>query len=108
LYKAVTRSPALQGVLVYPSVEDPQDWFPTAEYKRFMEVPEKSLSMRVQGTPTILVVDGVGSVVRSKDETISEDDEKRSLEATQKMTDGYIKRVDEAAKAKEQEILEIR
>jgi ribosome recycling factor len=43
-----------------------------------------------------------------KDKAISEDDEKRSLEEIQKMTDGYIKKVDEAAKAKEKEILEIR
>jgi len=43
-----------------------------------------------------------------KDKTIGEDDEKRGLEEIQKMTDGYMKRLDELAKAKEKEILEIK
>ncbi len=43
-----------------------------------------------------------------KDKAISEDDEKRSLEEIQKMIDAYIKKLDEAAKAKEKDILEIR
>ncbi|MEO5924609.1 MAG: ribosome recycling factor [Bryobacteraceae bacterium] len=42
-----------------------------------------------------------------KDKTISEDDERRGLEETQKMTDGYIAKVDATAKAKEKEILAI-
>jgi ribosome recycling factor len=43
-----------------------------------------------------------------KDKVISEDDERRGLEETQKLTDGYIAKIDQAAKAKEKEILEIK
>ncbi len=43
-----------------------------------------------------------------KDKAISEDDEKRALEEIQKMIDAYIKKLDEAAKAKEKDIMEIR
>jgi ribosome recycling factor len=43
-----------------------------------------------------------------KDKAISEDDEKRSLEEIQKMTDAFIKKLDEAAKAKEKDIMDIR
>lgn len=42
-----------------------------------------------------------------KDKAISEDDEKRGLEEVQKMTDGFIKKLDEAAKAKEKDILNV-
>jgi len=42
-----------------------------------------------------------------KDKAISEDDERRGLDEVQKMTDGYIKKLDELAKAKEKEILEM-
>src|SRR3954463_14163217 len=38
-----------------------------------------------------------------KDKAISEDDERRALEETQKMTDGYIAKVDAVSKAKEKE-----
>lgn len=43
-----------------------------------------------------------------KDKIISEDEERRALEEIQKMTDGYIGRVDTASKAKEKEIMELR
>jgi ribosome recycling factor len=43
-----------------------------------------------------------------KDKTISEDDEKRALDEIQKMTDGYIAKLDATAKAKEKEILEVK
>lgn len=43
-----------------------------------------------------------------KDKTISEDDEKRALDEIQKLTDGYMKKVDELSKAKEKEILELK
>ncbi len=43
-----------------------------------------------------------------KDKAISEDDEKRSLEEIQKLTDGFTKKLDDAAKAKEKDIMEIR
>lgn len=43
-----------------------------------------------------------------KDKAISEDDEKRSLDEIQKMIDAYIKKLDEAAKAKEKDIMDIR
>ena len=42
-----------------------------------------------------------------KDRKISEDDEKRGLEQVQKLTDQHIKRLDEIAKHKEDEILKI-
>ncbi len=42
-----------------------------------------------------------------KDKAISEDDERRGLEETQKMTDAFIAKVDATAKAKEKEILAI-
>jgi ribosome recycling factor len=40
-----------------------------------------------------------------KDKAISEDDERRGLDDIQKLTDTYIEKVNELAKAKEQEIL---
>jgi ribosome recycling factor len=43
-----------------------------------------------------------------KDKAISEDEERRALEETQKMTDGHIQKIDTASKAKEKEILEIK
>ena len=43
-----------------------------------------------------------------KDKTISEDDDRRAHDEIQKMTDGYIQRLDQAAKAKEKEILEFK
>ncbi|MGB9458334.1 MAG: ribosome recycling factor [Bryobacteraceae bacterium] len=43
-----------------------------------------------------------------KDKKITEDDEKRTLDEIQKLTDGYMLKVDQAAKIKEKEILEIR
>ena len=43
-----------------------------------------------------------------KDKLVSEDEEKRSHEEIQKMIDAFTKKVDEAAKAKEKEIMEIR
>lgn len=43
-----------------------------------------------------------------KDKTISEDDDKRAHDEIQKMTDALIQKVDQLAKAKEKEILEIK
>ena len=43
-----------------------------------------------------------------KDKAISEDDERKALDEVQKMTDGYIGRIDAASKTKEKEILEIK
>ncbi len=43
-----------------------------------------------------------------KDKLISEDDERKALDGVQKMTDGYISRVDTASKTKEKEIMEIK
>jgi ribosome recycling factor len=43
-----------------------------------------------------------------KDKLISEDDERRAIDEVQKMTDGYMAKVDQAAKAKEKEVLELR
>jgi ribosome recycling factor len=43
-----------------------------------------------------------------KDKAISEDEERQALEAIQKLTDGQISKVDQAAKAKEKEILEFK
>jgi ribosome recycling factor len=43
-----------------------------------------------------------------KDKLISEDDERRALDEVQKMTDASIQKLDQAAKAKEKEILEIK
>ena len=42
-----------------------------------------------------------------KDKTISEDDERRGLEESQKLTDRKVKEVDDLLKAKEQEILAV-
>jgi ribosome recycling factor len=42
-----------------------------------------------------------------KDKEISEDDERRGLEESQKLTDRKIKDVDDFLKAKEQEILAV-
>jgi len=43
-----------------------------------------------------------------KDKLISEDDERRALDEVQKMTDANIQKLDQAAKTKEKEILEIK
>lgn len=43
-----------------------------------------------------------------KDKAISEDEERRALDDVQKMTDGHIQKIDQASKAKEKEILEIK
>jgi ribosome recycling factor len=43
-----------------------------------------------------------------KDKAISEDDERRALDEIQKMTDSYIQKLDQAAKAKEKDILEVK
>jgi ribosome recycling factor len=43
-----------------------------------------------------------------KDKAISEDDERRSLDEIQKMTDAYIQKVDQASKVKEKDILEVK
>ena len=43
-----------------------------------------------------------------KDKTISEDEERQALDAIQKLTDGQIAKLDQAAKAKEKEILEFK
>jgi ribosome recycling factor len=43
-----------------------------------------------------------------KDKLISEDEDRRAHDEVQKMTDGYIKKLDELSKAKEKEILELK
>jgi ribosome recycling factor len=43
-----------------------------------------------------------------KDKLISEDEERRALDETQKLTDSYIAKLDNAVKAKEKEVLEIK
>jgi ribosome recycling factor len=43
-----------------------------------------------------------------KDKAISEDDERRALDEMQKLTDNFISKLDQAAKTKEKEILEIK
>lgn len=43
-----------------------------------------------------------------KDKLISEDDERRAHEEVQKLTDGYIQKLDQAAKAKEKEVMELK
>jgi ribosome recycling factor len=43
-----------------------------------------------------------------KEKLISEDEERRALDDVQKMTDGHIQKLDQAAKAREKEILELK
>ncbi|MBV9302091.1 MAG: ribosome recycling factor [Acidobacteriaceae bacterium] len=43
-----------------------------------------------------------------KDKAISEDEERQALDAIQKLTDSQISKIDQAAKAKEKEILEFK
>ena len=43
-----------------------------------------------------------------KDKKISEDEDRRALDEIQKMTDAHMQKLDQAAKAKEKEILEIK
>ncbi len=43
-----------------------------------------------------------------KDKLISEDEDRRAHDEVQKLTDGQIQKLDQAAKAKEKEILEIK
>jgi len=44
----------------------------------------------------------------SKDKKITEDDDRRAHDEMQKLTDGYMQKLDQAARAKEKEILELR
>jgi ribosome recycling factor len=44
----------------------------------------------------------------AKDKKIAEDEDRRGHEETQKLTDSYMQKLDQLAKAKEREILEIR
>jgi ribosome recycling factor len=44
----------------------------------------------------------------SKDKKINEDDDRRAHDEMQKLTDSYMQKLDQAAKSKEKEILEIR
>jgi ribosome recycling factor len=44
----------------------------------------------------------------AKDKKINEDEDRRAHDEMQKLTDGYMAKLDQAAKAKEKEILEIR
>src|SRR5580700_10856463 len=44
----------------------------------------------------------------TKDKKISEDDDRKAHDDTQKLTDSYIRRLDESAKTKEKEILDIK
>jgi|ERR1051326_4141691 ribosome recycling factor len=44
----------------------------------------------------------------AKDKVISEDDDRRAHDEIQKMTDGHIQKLDQAAKSKEKEILEFK
>ncbi len=43
-----------------------------------------------------------------KDKKISEDDERRGLEEIQKLTDGFMERLEAQAKSKEKEVMELR
>jgi ribosome recycling factor len=43
-----------------------------------------------------------------KDKKITEDDDKKAHDETQKLTDSYMQKIDQAAKNKEKEILEIK
>jgi len=43
-----------------------------------------------------------------KDKKITEDEEKRSMDEIQKLTDGEIKKMEDMCKAKEKEVMEIR
>ena len=43
-----------------------------------------------------------------KDKLISEDEDRRAHDETQRLTDNYIQRLDQAVKAKEREVLEIK
>ncbi len=43
-----------------------------------------------------------------KDKLISEDDERRALDEVQKTTDGYMGKIEQAAKAKEKEVMELK
>jgi ribosome recycling factor len=43
-----------------------------------------------------------------KDKAISEDDDRRAHDEIQKLTDGHVQKLDQAAKAKEKEILELK
>ena len=43
-----------------------------------------------------------------KDKTISEDEDRRAHDEIQKMTDGHIQKLDQAVKAKEKEVMELK
>jgi ribosome recycling factor len=43
-----------------------------------------------------------------KDKKVTEDDDKKAHDEIQKLTDAYMQKIDQAAKTKEKEILEIR
>ena len=43
-----------------------------------------------------------------KDKLISEDDDRRAHDDIQKLTDGYMQKLEQAAKSKEKDILEVK
>jgi ribosome recycling factor len=53
--------------------------------------------------------DGIDAIKKAlKDKKISEDEEKRSLDEIQKLTDGEIKKMEDMSKGKEKEVLELK
>ena len=51
--------------------------------------------------------DHLKKMLKDKDNPISEDDEKKSLDEIQKLTDDYIRKLDEVGKNKEAEIMKV-
>ena len=51
--------------------------------------------------------DHLKRMLKDKDNPISEDDEKKSLDEIQKLTDDYVRKLDEVGKNKEAEIMKV-
>ena len=52
-------------------------------------------------------MDSIKKLAKDKEMGVSEDQEKDALDATQKLTDKYIKRVDEIVATKEKDIMKV-
>ena len=55
----------------------------------------------------LIHANGFENVTIQKDKAISEDDERRAVEEIQKITDSFVKKIDEVLADKEKELMEV-
>ena len=76
--------------------------------KGFLTEEEIAAAQETMGLDTTLLEDGTYFIIEAeKDGEISQDEQKKLETDVQKETDAAIKRIDEALKTKEQEIMQV-